>query len=79
MGEYAELRDRVDGWLEHKAGIDRVDIVGSVDEEVVRFRPLSVDGICLAFAQRAACLFESSSQGNNSWLEQSELREVATV
>ncbi len=49
-------QNRVDGRLEDETSIDPVEIVGTIDQEIVRFRPLAVHGIRLAFAQGASCL-----------------------
>ena len=79
MGQNPELGDGVDRRLKNESSVHGVDIVGAVDQEIVRFRPLAVDCVSLALARGAAGLEQSGSQGHDAGLKQSQLREVAAI
>ena len=42
--------------LENKASIHAIEIIGAVNQEVVRLGTLAIHRVTLAFAQRRSCL-----------------------
>src|SRR5262245_63251267 len=58
VGEDAEFGDGVDGRLHDEAAVDVVKVVSAVDEEVVGFGTLTVNGVGLAVTERASRLRE---------------------
>ena len=79
MRQNSEFSDGVHWRLQDEAGIDAVEVVGAVDQEIVRLRTLAIDGIALAVAQGATGFQKARRQGHNTGLQNAELREVAAV
>ena len=79
MCENLELDDRVDWRLEDESSIDAVEVVGSIDQEVVGFRPLSINGVGLAIAKRASRFRQAGRERHNTRLKQAKLREVPSI
>ena len=79
MAENFELGNRVDRRLENESTVHGADIVGAVDQEIIRFRPLAVDSIGLILSRRAASFEKARGQGHDAGLKQSQLRKVAAV
>jgi hypothetical protein len=79
MRENAKFRNRVDGRLEDETSIDPVEIVGTIDQEIVRFRPLAVHGIRLALAQGASGLRQPRGDRHDARLQHAELRKVTSI
>ena len=68
MGQDTKLLDGIHGGFHDEAAIDVVEIVCSVDEEVVGFRPLPIYGVGLTVTEGAACLRESGRDGHDARL-----------
>ena len=57
VGENLELGDCIHGRLENESAIHAVEVVGPINEKIVRLRPLAIDRVGLAGAQRPSrCL-----------------------
>ena len=79
MAQNFELGNRIDRWLENKSSVNRAHIVGAVDQEIIRFRTLTIDGIGLILSRRTAGFEQSRSQGYHSRLKKSQLGEVTPI
>src|ERR1700687_476230 len=79
VGKNSELGDRIDGRLKNKTSVHSVDIVGTVDQKIVRLRALAIDGVSLARSRRASGLEQSGGQGHDAGLKNSQLGEVTAV
>ena len=57
MSQNPELGDGIHRRPENESAIHAVEIVGSINQKIVRFRPLAIDRIGLAGTQRSSrCL-----------------------
>ena len=74
-----ELLDGIDGGLQHQTAVNDVKIIGAVDEEIVGFGALAVDGVCLAFAGETTRFEQAWGEGYDAGLQDAELRELAAV
>jgi len=79
VGKNSELSDRVDRRFQDEATIDAVEIVGAIDQKIIRFGALAVDGISLTFTQGTAGGGKSGCDGHNAGLKNAELSEVAAI
>src|SRR5262249_50845850 len=75
----AKFLDGVHGSFQGVAAVDAIDVADAVEQVVVGFGALSVDGVGLTGAQRAAGLGKSRRDGRDAGLEEAELREIAAV
>ena len=74
-----EFGNGVDGRANREAAIDAVHIRRTIQDVVVRFRPLAIDRIGLPTAQQAARFGKPRGHRCDSGLQQTELREVAAI
>jgi hypothetical protein len=68
MTKNLELGDRVDRWLDNKSTVDGTDVISAVNQEIVRFRPLAIDGISLILSRRTSGFEKSGSQRHDAGL-----------
>jgi len=71
--------DGVDRRLENEASIHAIKVVRTVDQEVIRLRPLTIDRVGLAVAQGSAGFGKAGREGYHARLQQTELRKIAAV
>ena len=69
MAQNLELGNRIDRWLENKSPIHGAHIVGAVDQEIIRFRTLTIDGVSLILSRRTASFEKARSQGHDAGLK----------
>jgi len=74
-----KLGDSIDRNMNHQPAIDSVEIVRAIDQKIVGLRPLAINGIGLAAAQRASGDREAGSDRENAGLKQPELSKIAAV
>ncbi len=79
MRKNSELGDRVDRWLKHKTSVHSIDIVGTVDQKIVRLRPLAIDGVSLARPGGTSGLKKSGGQRHDAGLKSPQLGKVTAV
>src|SRR5579864_7438728 len=79
VGQNSELFDSINRRLEYETSVHAVEIIRTVNEKVVRLRTLTVDGISLLFAKRAACFEKARRQRHHSRLKQAELGKIAAI
>src|SRR3954471_2235515 len=79
VGQDLELDDGINRRLENEASVHPVEVIRTIDQETVGLRPLTVDRIGLAGAQRASGLRETRREWYNSRLQQAQLREVSSI
>ena len=79
VAQNLELGNCIDWRLKNKASIDRTHIIGAVDHEIVRFRPLAIDGIRLVLPCWTSSFQQSGRQRHYAGLKSSQLRKVTAI
>lgn len=73
------IRRSVDWRLGDEPGINGIEIVRAVDQEIVRFGALAVHSVALALSNGAAGLHETGRERCDAGLQESKLRKIAAV